>query len=35
MAPEPDSDYLTDASGYRGSAERIFVPESEAEVAKL
>jgi FAD/FMN-containing dehydrogenase len=35
MAPEPDSDYLTDASGYRGSAERVFVPESEAEVAGI
>jgi FAD/FMN-containing dehydrogenase len=35
MAPDPDSDYLTDASGYRGSAERIFVPESEGEVAGI
>ena len=35
MAPEPDSDYLTDASGYRGSAERVFVPASEAEVAGI
>lgn len=31
----PDSPYLTDASGYRGSAERVFVPESEREVAEI
>jgi FAD/FMN-containing dehydrogenase len=35
MVPAPDSPYLTDASGYRGSAERIFLPASEAEVAEL
>jgi FAD/FMN-containing dehydrogenase len=35
MSPEADSPYLTDASGYRGSAERIFLPESEAEVAEI
>jgi len=35
MVPAPDSPYLTDASGYRGSAERIFLPESEAEVAEI
>ena len=32
MIPEADSPYLTDASGYRGWAERVFVPESEREV---
>jgi FAD/FMN-containing dehydrogenase len=35
MAPEPDSDYLTDASGFRGSAERVFTPSSETEVADV
>jgi FAD/FMN-containing dehydrogenase len=35
MSPQPDSPYLTDASGYRGAAERVFVPESEAEVADI
>lgn len=30
-----DSPYLTDASGYRGSAERIFLPISETEVAAV
>ena len=35
MVPAPDSPYLTDASGYRGAAERIFLPESEAEVAEI
>jgi FAD/FMN-containing dehydrogenase len=41
MIPETDSScltnasYLTDASGYRGSAERIFLPSSEAEVADI
>ena len=35
MTPEPDSSYLTDASGYRGSAERIFLPESEAEAVQI
>jgi FAD/FMN-containing dehydrogenase len=35
MAPEPDSDYLTDASGFRGSAERVFLPESEADVSQI
>ncbi len=35
MTPEIDSPYLTDASGYRGSAERIFLPASEAEVAQI
>src|SRR6202167_4036466 len=35
MVPQADSPYLTDASGYRGAAERIFLPSSEAEVAKI
>lgn len=35
MTPQADSPYLTDASGYRGSAERIFLPASEAEVAQI
>lgn len=35
MVPEADSPYLTDASGYRGSAERLLLPESEAEVAEI
>ena len=35
MVPETDSPYLTDASGYRGAAERIFLPESEADVAQI
>jgi FAD/FMN-containing dehydrogenase len=35
MTPEADSPYLIDASGYRGSAERIFLPESEVDVAQI
>ncbi len=35
MTPQTDSPYLTDASGYRGSAEKIFLPESEADVARI
>jgi FAD/FMN-containing dehydrogenase len=35
MVPQPDSPYLTDASGYRGTAERIFLPGSETEVAEI
>ena len=35
MTPEADSPYLTDASGYRGSAERIFLPASEAAVSQI
>lgn len=35
MIPAPDSPYLIDASGYRGSAERIFLPASEAEAAGI
>ena len=35
MHPLPDSPYLVDASGYTGSADRILVPQSEAEVAQV
>ncbi len=35
MVPDTDSPYLTDASGYRGSAERILLPTSEPEVAQI
>jgi FAD/FMN-containing dehydrogenase len=35
MFPADDSPYLTDASGYRGAAEKIFLPESEAEVVQI
>ncbi len=35
MVPAPESPYLTDASGYRGAAERVFLPSSEAEVAEI
>ncbi len=35
MTPAPDSPYLIDASGYRGAADRLFLPESEAEVAQI
>lgn len=35
MIPQVDSPYLTDASGYRGSAERIFLPASEGEVVEI
>jgi FAD/FMN-containing dehydrogenase len=35
MFPEADSPYLTDASGYRGSAERILLPGSEREIAEI
>jgi FAD/FMN-containing dehydrogenase len=35
MIPAADSPYLTDASGYRGSAERIYLPTTEAEVSEV
>ncbi|HEY1639024.1 MAG TPA: FAD-binding oxidoreductase [Rhizomicrobium sp.] len=35
MVPEPDSPYLVDASGYRGAAERILLPSTEAEVVEI
>jgi FAD/FMN-containing dehydrogenase len=30
-----DAQYLTDASGFTGSADRLFVPETEAEVVEI
>jgi FAD/FMN-containing dehydrogenase len=35
MTVEPESPYLIDASGYRGEADRLFLPRSEAEVAEI
>ena len=35
VSPPADSPYLADSSGFRGSAERICVPESEAELAEV
>jgi FAD/FMN-containing dehydrogenase len=35
MTLTPDSAYLVDASGYRGAADRLFLPESESEVAQI
>jgi FAD/FMN-containing dehydrogenase len=35
MLLAPDSAYLIDASGYKGAADRLFLPESEAEVAQV
>jgi FAD/FMN-containing dehydrogenase len=35
MSPDEDSPYLVDASGYRGTAEKIFLPESEVEVVGI
>ena len=35
MIPPPDSPYLSDASGFKGSADRIFFPASEAEVSHI
>ena len=35
MVPQPDSPYLVDASGYKGKADRIMVPETEAQVAEI
>lgn len=35
MTPRADSPYLIDASGYRGSAEKIFLPRTQAEVAEI
>jgi FAD/FMN-containing dehydrogenase len=32
---DPLSPYLTDASGYRGSAERVLTPADEAEAARI
>jgi FAD/FMN-containing dehydrogenase len=35
MPVDPDSPYLKDASGYRGEADRVFLPESEEEVQSI
>ena len=35
MFPPPDSPYLVDASGFKGTAERIFVPKNEAAVVEV
>jgi FAD/FMN-containing dehydrogenase len=35
LSLRPDSPYLTDASGYRGAADRVFTPRDEAEIARI
>lgn len=35
MSVLSDSPYLIDASGYTGSADRVLIPETEAEVAQM
>jgi FAD/FMN-containing dehydrogenase len=35
MRPEPDSPYLTDASGLRGCAADVLIPDSEAALSKI
>jgi FAD/FMN-containing dehydrogenase len=35
MRPEPDSPYLADASGLRGSAEEVLAPEDETALAQI
>ena len=35
VRPEADSPILADASGYRGSAEEVFYPETEADVCRI
>jgi FAD/FMN-containing dehydrogenase len=35
MRPEPDSPYLADASGYRGRADELLLPEDEAAVVEI
>jgi FAD/FMN-containing dehydrogenase len=35
MPLEHESPYLEDASGYRGTAERLFLPESDEEVSRI
>jgi FAD/FMN-containing dehydrogenase len=35
MRPEPDSPYLSDASGLRGTAAEILIPENEASLAQI
>jgi len=35
MQLEPDSPYLADASGYRGHADELLLPENEAAVIDI
>ena len=35
MHPQPDSPYLIDASGYKGTADRILIPDDEGGVAQV
>ena len=35
MSPQPGSPYLIDASGFQGAADRVFIPENEAEVVNI
>ena len=35
MRPDPDSPYLADASNYRGHADELLIPESEAAVVDI
>jgi FAD/FMN-containing dehydrogenase len=35
MHPQPDSPYLIDASGYKGTADRILIPDDEASVVQV
>lgn len=35
MRPEPDSPYLSDASGLRGSAAEVLIPENEAALSQI
>jgi len=35
MRPEPDSPYLSDASGLRGRAEEVLIPENEAALSRI
>jgi FAD/FMN-containing dehydrogenase len=35
MHPQPDSPYLIDASGYKGTADRILIPDDEAGVVQV
>lgn len=35
MRPEPDSPYLSDASGLRGNASEVLIPENEAALSQI
>ncbi len=35
MTPQTDSPYLIDASGFKGAADRIFIPDNETGVAQI